>query len=161
MKGEGMKKWISAIAVAGVLVFGGALAQATAQPLQLQISTLFKVNNANLLSKQQIAELLPYLREIRALTSFTADDAIFYTTKIAILIGDNQRISVGEAAIGSSVPFITGGGAGTGSSSAALIASATNPMILDGQLSELDRIILSLTERQSNFSEPAEVPAGG
>ena len=169
-----MKKILSAVVVAGVLAIGGAFAQVNTSSLQVQVQTVAKLvsltetnaatrsNNViadypYLFSKDQVNALLPYLREVRALPSLTADDVAFYSAKIAAILTDAQRKEAGSSsqvlAAGSSTPAISGSGSGGSSSSAGFTTFAVNPMILDAQSSDLDKAILSLTAIQNNFSE--------
>ena len=166
-----MKKIISAMLVAGVLVVGAAFAQVNTQPLQAQIQTVAKLVKMTedgkatrtgyvikdypyLFSQQQVEALLPYLREVRALPSLTEADVAFYTAKIASILTDAQRtqagIPVSAVAAGASVPTVSGGGAGgTGSSFVAVVA---NPMLEEGPVNALDQAITTLTLWESNFS---------
>ena len=188
-----MKKIFSTVLLAGILAFGGAFAQVDTSSLQAQVQTVSKLiqlttDNAAtresnsiatypyLLSKQQIEVLLPYLREVRALSALSDVDVSFYTAKIAGLLTDAQRNAVqlteaqvayygigiadvlkaaqpSAAAAGSSVPSISGGGSGGTGSSSSNIAVVANPMIQDDQLSDLDQDIITLTLWQSNFGD--------
>ncbi|MDX2004855.1 MAG: hypothetical protein SFU83_06205 [Meiothermus sp.] len=141
-----MKQWVGSVLAAGVMALGGAMAQGFVGPLQPQIEALHKLNRANLLSRQQIEDLLPQLREVRTMSSLSPGDAALYAARITEILTDVQRLLVAELTDPGQPPF-TGGGGGSGSSSggfSAWNAASSDPA---GQTASLDEVIVGLSER--------------
>lgn len=154
-----MKQWVGSVMAAGVLALGGAMAQGFVGPLQPQIEALHKLNRANLLSPQQIEDLLPQLLEVRARSSLSPGDAALYAARITEILTDVQRLLVAELTGGGLLPF-SGGGGGSGSSSGGF--SAWNSASSDpaGQTASLEEVIVGLSERLGSFRAAASGRGG-
>lgn len=166
-----MKKLFGAVLITAALVFGVAIAQVNTTSLQAQIQTVAKLvakaeatinTRANntikdypyLFSQDQVQALLPYLREVRAMSSLTQADVDFYAAKIASILTSGQRKEVSVsilAAAGASTPTVAGGGAGGSTSVGGFTTVAVNPFIDAGDTYGLDHIIVNFTLMESNF----------
>lgn len=161
-----MKKTLIGIAATALLA-AGVLAQqaATLEPqfinLDLTLKAVQKLidDKDNKISDTQAAQLLPYLREVRANSALTAGDAEFYSMAIKRLLSDKQ-LEVGgvkpkadqtstTAAGGSADQGIAGGGAGASSAGSSLTALtvASNPFLEGDLVKSLDDAILRLMTR--------------
>lgn len=160
-----MKKTVLGL-IAAALLSAGALAQGTAAALEPQFAGLDASLKAvqklandpdNKISVGQAQLLLPYLREVRALSALTADDAAFYAQAIQRILTPRQLEVAGlrsepattPGSAGASVgQGVTGGGAGGGSSaSLAGMTVASNPFREGDLVTSLDNTILTLTAR--------------
>ena len=160
-----MKKMLIGIFATALLAVG-ALAQQTAalEPqfvnLDLSLKAVQKLidDKDNKISDTQAAQLLPYLREVRANSALTIEAAEFYAMAIKRLLSDKQletgglKPKAGQAVVAAGASAdqgTTGGGAGGASASTSLTALtvASNPFLEGDLVKSLDAAILRLMTR--------------